>query len=790
MAILDGLNPAQLDAVTRAEGPLLILAGPGSGKTRVISHRISYLISELGAPPGQIMAVTFTNKAARELRDRVERHLGDVARRVTLGTFHAVCSRILRIDGEYVGVAKSFVIFDDADQLSLMKKVIAEHNLDSRQFHPRALLSVISKAKSELHTADAFALRTTSYFEEVVARAYKRYDAMLTENNALDFDDILVRTVQLLRDHDSVREHYQARYAHVMVDEFQDTNVAQYVLARLIAPPPDANICVVGDPDQSIYSWRSADIRNILNFENDYPKATIVRLEQNYRSTQTILDAATNVIAPNKQRVEKELWTDRGKGDPIVVYEAYNQEEEARFVSSEVRRLQQASGLRLQDVAIMYRTNAQSRALEERFVAERLHYRLVGGTRFYERREIKDLIAYLRLVVNPFDSLSLARVLNVPPRRIGDRTRDELERWAQSMEVPVYTALQLLGGVQADSEAQRGKLAEEDQEPLILRTPSDPLSPGRRQREGFFPSLDTPAVESPFANAASTSLVGFLTLLNELIAAAPTLTASQLLDMILERTRYRDYLIEAFSADYEERWENVMELKEVAGQFDELESEQALLRFLEDVALMSDADEYDEKVDAVTLITLHAAKGLEFAVVFIVGMEEGLLPHIRSFESPDQMEEERRLAYVGVTRAKDRLYLLRAFRRALMGQGGHNPPSRFLKDLPEELVHRAGQSMEEAYARPSRARQPSWSTQMQSSVQPTRVRVGAEEPAPRALATFSAGEHVRHARFGEGIVINAAMTANGADQEVTVAFKGESGVKKLLLSFAPLEKLD
>jgi DNA helicase II / ATP-dependent DNA helicase PcrA len=604
----------------------------------------------------------------------------------------------------------------------------------------------------------------------------------------------------------------------VLVDEFQDTNVAQYVLARLLAPPPDSNICVVGDPDQSIYSWRSADIRNILNFERDYTKATVVRLEQNYRSTQTILDGAQKIIAANKQRKEKSLWTEKGKGDPIVVYEAYNQEEEAAYILGEVRRLTR-NGLRLGDIAIMYRTNAQSRALEERFVNDRLPYRLVGGTRFYERREIKDALAYLRLVLNPFDSISLERVLNVPPRRIGDRTQQELRSWASSMEVPVYTALQLLAGEQGPAgvraEGQTGMRADgqagsnfEDGGPLVLRAPqdrpaanrkidareSDSPSPKSERGPGgevfSLPSQDSSSIPSPFAPAARTALVGFLTLLNDLIAEAPVRTVSQLLTLIVEKTRYRDYLTDAFPADGEERWENVMELRNVAAEFDELEPEPALMRFLEDVALMSDTDEYDEKVDAVTLITLHAAKGLEFPIVFIVGMEEGLLPHIRSFDDPNQMEEERRLAYVGVTRAKDRLYLLRAFRRAFMGQSSHNPPSRFLKDLPEELVHRAAQGVEHAYQRPRREQRPGWSEMLNGGVVPQKVRAG-EEPQVRALTSlFSAGEHVRHARFGEGIVVNAAMTANGGDQEVTVAFKGESGVKKLLLSFAPLEKLD
>ncbi len=739
MSILEGLNPAQHEAVTTADGPLLILAGPGSGKTRVIAHRIAHLVADSGVAPQRIMAVTFTNKAARELRERVESLLGSAARSVTLGTFHAVCARILRVDGEAIGVPRGFAIYDDADQMALIKRASADYDLDPRQYAPRAILSLISHAKSELATPATYAAKVQTYFEEVVARVYQRYQSLLQENGALDFDDIIMSAVHLFREREDVLKRYRERYLHVLVDEFQDTNIAQYVLARLIAPPPAANICVVGDPDQSIYSWRSADIRNILNFERDYPKAKVVRLEQNYRSTQTILDGAQSIIAANTQRKEKELWTEKGRGDPIVVYEAYNEEEEAAFVAGEVKRLARQGGVRLGDIAVMYRTNAQSRALEERFVAERLPYRLVGGTRFYERREIKDLLAYLRLVLNPFDSVSFERVINVPPRRIGQRTVEELRSWSRSLEVPLYTALQTLAGVEGE---------------LALGS-------------------------SPFAQPARTALLGFLTLLNEFIAEAPVLTLSRLLALVLEKIRYREYAYDQFEGDAEERWENIQELRNVAAQFDELEPEHALMRFLEDVALMSDTDEYDEKIDAVTLITLHAAKGLEFPVVMIVGMEEGLLPHIRSFDDQAQMEEERRLCYVGVTRAKERLYLVRAFRRALMGQGNHNPPSRFLKDLPEELVYRAQQTVENAYQRPALRRAAPWSTAL-----------NGDDDKARPAASFAAGDHVRHANFGEGIIVSCAATAAGADQEVTVAFKGGFGVKKLLLSFAPLERLD
>jgi DNA helicase-2/ATP-dependent DNA helicase PcrA len=687
-----------------------------------------------------------------------------------------VCARWLRIDGEAIGVPRGFVIFDDADQVALVKKVLAEYSLDPRQYPPRMVLSVISRSKSELGTPQSFARTVKDYNDEIVHRLWSRYQTLLAENNGLDFDDILGKAVELFRECPDVREKYRERYQHVLIDEFQDTNVAQYALAKLLAPPPEANICVVGDPDQSIYSWRSADIRNILNFEHDYPKAKVVMLEQNYRSTQTILDGAQRIIAANKQRKEKKLWTEKGRGDPIVVYEAYNEEEEAAFVAAEVKRLTRESAVRRQDIAVMYRTNAQSRALEERLVAERIPYRLVGGTRFYERKEVKDVLAYLRLVMNPYDSISLNRVINVPPRRIGSKTLDELENWARQLEVPVYAALQLLWS----GESTSPQPALSPLSPPAL-TPSFPLSANGEGDGG------SQGVRSPLALPARTALLAFLEMLNSIITEAPVLTLSRLVNLVLAKTNYRQYLYAAFEGDADERWENIQELLNVAAQFDELEPEHALMRFLEDVALMSDADEYDEKVDAITLITLHAAKGLEFPVVMITGMEEGILPHIRSFDDPAQMEEERRLAYVGVTRAKERLYLLRAFRRSLMGQGGHNPPSRFLKDLPPELVHAAHQGVEHAYQRPMR------------TLDVVRERAGGNVislrdrgPAPgnrNEGVSFSAGDHVRHVKFGEGIVINCNPTASGTDQEVTVAFKGDAGVKKLLLSFAPLERL-
>jgi len=740
MDILGSLNPAQREAVQVEGGPLLILAGPGSGKTRVIAHRIAYLVAERGVHPYRVLAVTFTNKAAREMRDRVVALLGEPALSITMGTFHAVCARFLRVDGEKIGIGRGFAIYDEADQLALVRRAMTDLELDQKRFQPRAVLSVISRAKSELAGPAAYAQGVRSYFEEVVSRVYERYQALLNECNALDFDDLLMRTVVLFRESEDVLRRYQERYLHVLIDEFQDTNVAQYVLARQLAGG-HGNICVVGDPDQSIYSWRSADVRNILNFERDYPGARVVLLEQNYRSTQTILDSAHSVISVNPQRKEKKLWTDKGQGSPVVSYEAYDEEEEAALVALEVRSLLSDGRHRAGDIAVMYRTNAQSRPLEEAFVQAGIRYRLVGGTRFYERREIKDVLAYLRLVHNPFDSVSLGRVINVPPRAIGQKTVEELARWSSALRVPPYAALQMLA----------------DQE--------------RSKKEG----LPVEGQAHPFGSRSTGALLPFLDLLNELIGEAPRRTPSQLLTLVLERTGYRRYLLEDFD-DGEERWENVQELVNVAAQYDELEPASALPTFLEDVALVADTDEYDEKMDAVTLITLHAAKGLEFPVVFIVGMEEGILPHIRSFDDPAQMEEERRLCYVGITRCKERLYLLRAFRRHHMGLSAHNPASRFLKDIPAELI--AAPAAAEGRAR-------DWEVGTRGR---RRALVpSSEPPVPPSEAAFSAGDRVRHSKFGEGVVVSCEI--KGSDQEVTVVFKGEAGIKKLLLSFAKLERV-
>ena len=696
---------------------MLIVAGPGSGKTRVIAHRVAYLITVCGISPYRIVAVTFTNKAAREMRERVYHLMGRTVEGLTLGTFHATCARILRMEAQHIGIDRGFVIYDEGDQVSLLKRSIEQVGLDPKQYPPRAIGTAISSAKARLLAPQEYRSQAGNYFEEVVARVYERYQVLLGESSALDFDDLLMRTVQLFRNQPEVLAKYQSRYLHVMIDEFQDTNLAQYILSKQLAGKYK-NICVVGDPDQSIYSWRQANLRHILDFEKDYPDVKIVFLEQNYRSTQTILKAADHVIAANQQRKQKKLWTENEVGVPISVVQTYNEQEEAHFAVNEVERLVARGHWKAGDCAIMYRTNAQSRALEEEFVRYGFPYRLVGGTRFYERREVKDVVAYLRLIHNPHDTVSLIRIINVPGRGIGQRTIAELTTWANEKGLSYYDTLKLI----AQGEES-----------------------------------------TPLSSRSSQALGNFLNMLDELIAKGGELSLVDLLDLVLERTGYKKYTLEG--ADGEERWDNILELRTVAAGYRDLEPRESLAAFLEEVALVSDVDELDEKVDAVTLITLHQAKGLEFPVVFIVGMEEGVLPHFRSLPDPEQMEEERRLCYVGITRAKDKVYLVYTLRRSLMGSSAHNPPSRFLKDIPSNLLTSPTAQATEALRR---------------STTP------AVSPSPSKPA-LKAGEHVSHDMFGEGIVVSC--TASGGDQEVTVAFKGEAGIKKFLLSLAPLQKL-
>ena len=723
--ILEGLNPAQRQAVEAIDGPVLIVAGPGSGKTRVITHRIAYLLGTVGISPRSILAVTFTNRSAREMKERLQRLVGTRTEQITVGTFHSFCAGVLHRQGQHVGLDSGFSIFDDEDQRDALKLAMADAEVDPKRFPVRAVQSVISKAKSSLLDAQALAQRQSSFFEETAARVYARYEELLNKNNAVDFDDLIMKVVYLFRNTPEVLHGYQQRYLHVLIDEFQDTNVSQYELARLLADGY-RNICVVGDPDQSIYSWRNADIRNILSFQRDYPTAKLVALEENYRSTGTVLEAAKGLIKSNRHRLDKDLRTEKEQGPAIVVNESFTEDEEAQFVLQQIDRLSRDNGVKKGDCAVMYRVNAQSRAFEEACLRYGMEYRLVGGVRFYHRREVKDLIAYLRAIGNPEDQVSLLRIINKPARGIGNRTVEQVSFWASTQGISVNAALE--------------RIAEE------------------RSAGG--------AATHPLSSRAAQAVSGFAALLKSLREESKRLDVVELVDTVLDRISYRTFL--QAGDDAEDRWENVMELRSAAQEFKGLGSGEDLTALLERLALVADIDNYKESLDALTLITLHQAKGLEFPVVFICGMEEGLLPHFRSMDSPEELEEERRLCYVGITRCMERLFLTRAFRRGFMGgSGGPTIPSRFLQEIPAHLIESAT---------PLAKKREVWA-----------ARPAVEEAVVPALS-LRTGDRVSHGVFGEGVVVNSA--GKGSDQEVTVAFAGGAGVKRLLLSYAPLEKVE
>ena len=715
MDILAALNPAQRKAVELDRGPVLILAGPGSGKTRVIVHRVAYLIKTCGISPYHIVAVTFTNKAAREMQERLEQLLGQEVNALTLGTFHAICSRILRHEGKAIGIKSRFVIYDEEDRLNLIKQSLQEINLDPKQYAPRVLQSAITSAKSRLISPQDYVRQTHSYFEEVVSRVYHLYQQLLARSEALDFDDLLMKTAQLFKEYPKILSRYQSRYVYILVDEFQDTNTAQYVLVKQLAGKYH-NICVVGDPDQSIYSWRFADLRNILSFEKDYPEAKVVLLEQNYRSTKTILQVASDVISANMQRKPKNLWTENEVGSPVAIIEGYSEEEEAQSVVNEIEKLVSQDQVSLKDCAVMYRVNAQSRVLEEAFMRYGMPYKVVGGIRFYQRREVKDIIAYLRVIHNLHDNVSLARIINVPGRGIGQSTLSKLQVWARSHDASLYDALKQV------------------------------------------------VEEKTLSSRITQVLTKFTAFIDKLGAKAHELSPSKLVDEMLEDTGYREYILGKERG--EEKWENIMELKSVAREYEGVNPEEALATFLEKVSLVSDVDELDESADTVTLITLHQAKGLEFPVVFIVGMEEGILPHRKSFGDPEEVEEERRLCYVGITRAKKRLYLLRSYRRSLFG-GSINPASRFLQDISPHLVNSKGLWEEESLA--------------------SLTDVASSVPSCSNILDLKVGDWVHHSKFGDGVVMDCLP--DKGDRVITVSFE-EVGIKKLLLSLAKLEKIE
>jgi DNA helicase II / ATP-dependent DNA helicase PcrA len=732
------LNPQQQAAVECGEGPVLVVAGPGSGKTRVLSYRFAWLVLNGGISPQQILAVTFTNKAARAMRDRIEKVLASAEalaaggydlRNLSLGTFHSLCARWLRRDGDAVGLPREYVIFDSDDSIRAIKQAMADLDIDVKQYAPPAVQNAISRAKNDMLAPEA--LPAVTPFDRVVARTFARYQELLAASRAADFDDLLLLVVRLFREHPEILARYQDRYRHLLVDEFQDTNEVQYTLVRLLAEKR-RNLYVVGDADQSIYRWRGADYRNVLRFQKDFSDARTFLLEENYRSTQNILDAAMGVIRVNRGRVDKKLFTGRGTGLPLVLHEAYDENDEARYVVETISELVAASRLEGEkpiqpgDCAVMYRTNAQSRALEEEFLRANLPYRLVGAQRFYGRREVKDAIAYLRLVHNPSDAISLSRAINVPTRGIGEKAYAALQEAAARGQIAPGMLL----------------LAMADSDAMISRT------------------TDLPSRAAPVFAAFGRMLAGWR-------AAAAGESVPSLLRRILKDIKYREFL-QTGSEEGEERWENVQELVAVAEEFEEIPLE----RFLEEIALVSDQDTLADRQDAPVLLTLHAAKGLEFPVVFIVGLDEGMLPHMRSMDDPEAMAEERRLFYVGITRAMDRLYLLRAFRRSAGGGGGLMEESRFLRDIPPHLLGEGEASGRRA--------------PLSRGLEVTLPVPAVGMPTPRQ-ARFRSGMRIRHERFGEGVILEDQV--HGEDEVLTVEFE-TAGLKRLDADAAPIEVLE
>jgi DNA helicase-2/ATP-dependent DNA helicase PcrA len=730
--LLDGLNAPQRDAITTGDGPVLVLAGPGSGKTRVLTHRVAYLVREMGIHPSAIMAVTFTNKAAGEMRARAEKLLGGRLEGLQIGTFHAICARLLRREAQHTPFRADYLIYDTDDQVAVVTQALNELNIDQKKFQPRRILYMISAAKNELITPEQY--QGKGYTEEIARRVYGRYDELLMAANARDFDDLLLHTVLLMRENDEAREKYQRFIEYLLVDEFQDTNTAQYELVRLIGQPQN-NVFVVGDEDQAIYGFRGADYRNVMRFRKDYPDAKVILLEQNYRSTQIVLDAARAVIDKNAHRTHKALFTDRAGGPRVTVFEAYSEVEEADFVVQKIAELRKKQNLTYQDFAVMYRTNAQSRALEEACLKANIPYKLVGGIGFYKRREIRDLLAYLRLVNNANDSVSFNRIINVPKRGIGKKSLEDFQRWAVKNKLTYSEALEAL-------------------------------------RNGE---------KSPITGSAVKKFADFAAMLADWRALAQQGDMLVLFDDIVASIGYMIHLHEISNNDQEftEREENIRELRGLINQ----SKDKPLNEFLEDIALVADVDTLKDDLDAVTLLTLHAAKGLEYPVVFITGLEEGVLPHFRSLDEADGLEEERRLMYVGLTRAKEHVFLAYAFRRLSYGGSSMNLPSRFLTDIPDELMEGVTPMTAHRRERQRYEQETTWDWEPSSRSLSTERAIGNTPPVTRPTLQFQSGIRVYHGKFGEGVVIESRRS--GQDEEVTVAFE-KHGIKRLAASFANL----
>ena len=730
---LSSLNTNQRQAVEHTEGPVLVVAGPGSGKTRVITSRIANLIINNDVHGYQIAALTFTNKAAKEMKHRIEEILPNPNNNMFVGTFHSFCALVLRRDGDKIGLDRRFVIYDNTDQIACIKMIMEELNIDAERYPPRAILSTISKSKSKLIDVEGFKASKTNYFEEIVHRIFERYQTQLLKTPAVDFDDLLLLTVKLFKSRKDVKESYQERFQQVLVDEFQDTNTSQYEIAKMLTETHQ-NICAVGDPDQSIYSWRNADIRNILSFQSDFPKAKVIALEENYRSTQTILNAAQSIITQNKNRVEKDLWTNNDKGTRLSSYEAYNDKEEAMFVIRQIRNIIANYPLTLGDCAVMYRVNAQSRSLEEICLQTETPYQIVGSLKFYQRQEIKDTIAYLRVAINTSDNVSLMRIINNPPRGIGTKTIDHLLWVSQNRELSLYETInQAISG-------------EENHTGLNLR--------------------------------AIKSLTAFKNIVDQIVAAVQNEPLIDFIKFVLSCSGYQKHIVNKPDRG-QERWENIQELINIANEFQDLNPEQGIEEFLESISLMTDTDNLSDEKDKLTLITLHQSKGLEFPVVFIIGMEEGLLPHSRSMEDEQEMEEERRLCYVGMTRAKQILYLVRAFKRGFGGNFGPTIPSRFLSEIPDHLIRHPFENSDVPNL-------PVFDIESNSHTQNKQQFNKIKPPKPVNNLDIDKGDKITHEAFGEGIVMEIKPTSN--DVELTIVFKDGAGVKRFLGSLAPIKK--
>ncbi|MDI2587019.1 DNA helicase PcrA [Psychrobacillus sp. NEAU-3TGS] len=734
--LLNGMNKEQEKAVKTTEGPLLIMAGAGSGKTRVLTHRIAYLIVEKEVYPSKILAITFTNKAAREMRERIDGILGaGTGERMWVSTFHSMCVRILRRDIDRIGYSKNFSILDTTDQLTVIKNILKEQNIDPKKYDPRSMLNAISSAKNICIDADTYRAQMNEMnpFEKTVAEVYTGYEKRLRKNQSLDFDDLIMTTVTLFKRVPEVLEFYQNKFQYIHVDEYQDTNKSQYELVQMLARK-FKNICVVGDSDQSIYRWRGADIQNILSFEKDYPNATTIMLEQNYRSSQRILQAANDVISNNTSRYPKVLRTENNEGEKIQLFRAFNEQQEAQFVVQSIQEMMENENRTLDDFAVLYRTNAQSRVMEEVLVKSNMAYTIVGGTKFYDRKEIKDLLAYLRLIANNDDDLSLARIINEPKRNIGATSFERIAMYALEQDRSIMDAL----------------------------------------HEVDFMGLPARAVNS---------VVGFHGLIQNLTQMQEFLSVTEIVEQVLEKTGYKTMLKNEKTIEAESRLENIEEFLSVTKAFEEKSDDKSLVAFLTDLALISDIDKLDEEEDTsqgnIILMTMHAAKGLEFPVVFIIGMEENIFPHSRSIGDDDEMEEERRLMYVGVTRAEERLFISCAQSRTIFGRGSFNSPSRFIGEISDEIIEVVGGKSDNNSMTTSRTR-PVQQAKKQVVTRPAYKQSGGERMG------WQVGDKAVHKKWGEGMVVS--VRGNGEDTELDIAFPSPTGIKRLLAKFAPIEK--